>query len=182
MSRAGEQVETAVTRLNEIIVTRPRVVVALFLVATAVFAGGMTAVETQTDATSGFSEDLPEQEALDRIETEFDDPFAADPVSTQLIHDGTNVLDREELLTMLRLLERLDEREDLRVETATGPATIVAQTLDPAAQTPTAQRRAVEDATDTEIRQTVRRLSENDRFAAIRMAGTASYPCTVSSR
>ena len=167
MSGAGEQVETAVTRLNEIIVTRPRVVVALFLVATAVFAGGMTAVETQTDATSGFSEDLPEQEALDRIETEFDDPFAADPVSTQLIHDGTNVLDREELLTMLRLLERLDEREDLRVETATGPATIVAQTLDPTAQTPTAQRRAVESATDTEIRQTVRRLSENDRFAAV---------------
>ncbi|WP_435074730.1 efflux RND transporter permease subunit [Halorubrum sp. HHNYT27] len=167
MSRAGEQIEAGVSWLNEVIVTRPRVIVALFLVATAIFAGGMTAVETQTDATGGFSEDLPEQEALDQIEREFAEPFAADPVSTQLIHDGTNVLDREELLTMLRLLERLDEREQLRVETANGPATIVAQALDPTARTPTAQRRAVESATDTEIRRTVRRLSENEQFAAV---------------
>jgi predicted RND superfamily exporter protein len=167
MSGAGEQIETAVTRLNELIVTRPRVVVAVFLVATAIFAGGMTAVTTQTDATGGFSEGLPEQEALDDIEREFSDPFAADPESTQLIHDGTNVLDREELITMLRLLEQLDEREDLRVESATGPATIVAQALDPTARTPAAQRRAVESATDTEVRQTVRRLSENEQFAAV---------------
>ncbi|WP_435095620.1 efflux RND transporter permease subunit [Halorubrum sp. N11] len=167
MSRAGQWVESEVSRLNELIVTRPRVVIALFLVATAVFAGGMTAVETQTDATAGFAEDLPEQEALDAIETEFEDPFAADTASTQLIHDGTNVLDRQELLTMLRLLERIDEREDLRVASANGPATIVAQTLDPTADTPTAQRRAVQSATDAEIRRTVRRLAENQRFAAV---------------
>jgi predicted RND superfamily exporter protein len=167
MNRAGQWVEAQVSRLNELIVTRPRVVIVLFLVATAVFAGGMTAVETQTDATEGFAEDLPEQEALDAIETEFEDPFAADTASTQLIHDGTNVLDREELLTMLRLLERIDEREDLRVESANGPATLVAQTLDPTADTPTAQRRAVQSATDTEIRRAVRRLSENQRFAAV---------------
>ncbi|MFO8116317.1 MAG: MMPL family transporter, partial [Halorubrum sp.] len=167
MNRAGRWVEAQVSRLNELIVTRPRVVVALFLVATAVFAGGMTAVETQTDATEGFAEDLPEQEALDAIETEFEDPFATETASTQLIHDGTNVLDREELLTMLRLLERIDEREDLRVESANGPATLVAGALDPTADTPTAQRRAVQSASDTEIRRAVRRLSEDQRFAAV---------------
>ncbi|MGM0684717.1 MAG: efflux RND transporter permease subunit [Halobacteriota archaeon] len=167
MNRAGRWVEAQVSRLNELIVTRPRVVVALFLVATAVFAGGMTAVETQTDATEGFAEDLPEQEALDAIETEFEDPFATETGSTQLIHDGTNVLDRRELLTMLRLLERIDEREDLRVESANGPATLVAGALDPTADTPTAQRRAVQSASDAEIRRAVRRLSEDQRFAAV---------------
>ena len=161
MGRAGQWVEANVERLNELIVTRPRTVVALFLVATAVFAGGMTAVETQTDATEGFSEDLPEQEALDAIETEFEDPFATDEETTQLIHDGTNVLAREELITMLRLLERLDEREGLRVASANGPATVVAQTLDPTARTPAAQRRAVESATDAEVR----RASESERFS-----------------
>lgn len=167
MNRAGRWVETRVERLNELIVSRPRVVVALFLVLTAVFAGGMTAVETQTDATEGFAEDLPEQEALDAIETEFEDPFATETASTQLIHDGTNVLDREELLTMLRLLERVDERDDLRVESTNGPATLVARALDPTADTPTAQRRAVESATDTEVRRAVRGLSEDRRFAAV---------------
>ena len=167
MGRAGQWVEENVERLNELIVTRPRTVVALFLVATAVFAGGMTAVETQTDATEGFSEDLPEQEALDAIETEFEDPFATDEETTQLIHDGTNVLAREELLTMLRLLERLDEREDLRVASANGPATVVAQTLDPTARTPAAQRRAVESATDAEVRRAIRRASESERFSAV---------------
>lgn len=167
MGRAGQWVEANVELLNELIVTRPRTVVALFLVATAVFAGGMTAVETQTDATEGFSENLPEQEALDAIETEFEEPFATDGETTQLIHDGTNVLDREELLTMLRLLERLDEREDLRVASANGPATIVAQTLDPTARTPAAQRRAVESATDAEVRRAIRRASEREGFSAV---------------
>ena len=167
MGRAGQWVEASVERLNELIVTRPRTVVALFLVATVVFAGGMTAVETQTDATEGFSEDLPEQQALDAIETEFEDPFATDGETTQLIHDGTNVLEREELLTMLRLLERIDQREDLRVGSANGPATVVAQTLDPTARTPTAQRRAVESATDSEVRRAIRRASERERFSAV---------------
>ncbi|WP_144799688.1 efflux RND transporter permease subunit [Halorubrum depositum] len=167
MGRAGQWVEANVELLNELIVTRPRTVVALFLVATAVFAGGMTAVETQTDATEGFSENLPEQEALDAIETEFEEPFATDGETTQLIHDGTNVLDREELLTMLRLLERLDEREDLRVASANGPATIVAQTLDPTARTPASQRRAVESATDAEVRRAIRRASEREGFSAV---------------
>ena len=167
MGRAGQWVEESVTRLNEWIVTKPKTVIALFLVLTAVFAGGMTAVETQTDATEGFSEDLPEQEALDAINREFEDPFEADAESTQLIHDGTNVLSREELLTNLRLLERIESREDLRMESATGPATLVAQSLDPTAETPAEQRRAVESATDAEIRRVVRQLGENRRFAAV---------------
>ncbi|SMO77134.1 efflux RND transporter permease subunit [Halorubrum cibi] len=166
MTRAGRWIEDATTRLNEVIVSRPRTVVVAFLLATAVFAGGMTAVETQTNPTEGFSEDLPEQEALDAIENEFDEPFTAETERTQLIHDGNDVLTREETLTMLRLLERIDSREDLHMSSANGAATAIAGTIDPSAETPAEMRAAVAGATDAEFRRVVRRLSENPGFSA----------------
>ncbi|WP_418279941.1 efflux RND transporter permease subunit [Halorubrum sp. DTA98] len=167
MSRVGERIEELTNRVNDLIVSRPRTVVVAFLVVTAVFAGGMTAVETETDATGGFTEDLPEQEALDAINDEFDDPFEAGEETTQLIHDGNDVLARGELLHMLRLLERIDARDDLRMASANGPATIVAQSLDPTATTPAEQRRAVERATDSEIRRAVRALAADPGFTAV---------------
>ena len=167
MSRLGERVEDFTRRVNEVIVSRPRGVIVAFLLVTAVFAGGLTAVTTETDATGGFTDDLPEQEALDAINDEFDDPFEAGEETTQLIHDGNDVLTRGELLNSLRLLERIDSRDDLRMDSANGPATLVAQSLDPTATTPAEQRRAVERATSSEIRQVVRQLSENPQFTAI---------------
>ncbi len=167
MSRLGERIEDLTHDVNERIVLRPRAVIVAFLLVTAVFAGGMTAVETETDATGGFTEDLPEQEALDAINDEFADPFEADEETTQLIHDGDDVLTRGELLHVLRLLERVDSRDDLRTESANGPATLVAQSLDPTASTPAEQRRAVERATGSEVRQAVRGLSENPQFTSI---------------
>ncbi|GAB6878793.1 hypothetical protein JCM17823_10670 [Halorubrum gandharaense] len=167
MSGLGEQIEDATYRVNEVIVSRPRAVIVAFLLVTAVFAVGMTAVTTETDATGGFTDDLPEQEALDAINAEFDDPFEADEETTQLIHDGNDVLTRGELLHMLQLLERIDSRDDLRMESANGPATLVAQSLDPTAETPAEQRRAVERATDSEVRGAVRELSANPQFTGI---------------
>ena len=165
MTRAGLWVEDATTRVNEVIVSRPRAVVLAFLLVTAAFAGGMTAVETQTEPTEGFSEDLPEQEALDAIDSEFDEPFETETESTQLIHHGNDVLTREGTLTMLRLLERIDAREDLRMESANGPATVIARSIDPTAETPTEMRRAVAGTTDAEFRRVVRELSDEPRFS-----------------
>jgi HAMP domain-containing protein len=167
MRGAGERIEAVTERINERIVTRPRTVVVAFLVVTALFAGGIPAIETQTDITEGFTEGLPEPEALDSIDAEFDDSFEADAETTQLIHVGNDVLTREELLAVLRVLERVEDRDDLRMASATGPAPIVAQALDPTAQTAAEQRRAVQRATDSEIRRTVRRLSEDSRFSAV---------------
>ncbi|GAA0515117.1 Predicted exporter protein, RND superfamily [Halorubrum aquaticum] len=167
MSRAGRWIENATTRLNGVIVSRPRAVIVAFLLVTATFAGGMSAIETQTEPTEGFSEDLPEQEALDAINSEFDDPFEPEAERTQLIHHGNDVLTREETLTMLRLLERIESREDLRMGSANGPATLVARSIDPTAETPAEMRRAVEGATESEFRQTVRGLSENERFSMV---------------
>ncbi|RAW47104.1 RND transporter [Halorubrum sp. 48-1-W] len=165
MSRAGRWIENATTRLNGVIVSRPRAVVLAFLLVTAVFAGGMSAIETQTEPTEGFSEDLPEQEALDAINSEFDEPFESETESTQLIHHGNDVLTREETLAMLRLLERIDAREDLRMESANGPATVIARSIDPTAETPAEMRRAVAGATDAEFRRAVRELSDDPRFS-----------------
>ncbi|WP_418285635.1 efflux RND transporter permease subunit [Halorubrum sp. DTA46] len=167
MSGAGERIEAVTQRVNERIVTRPRAVVVAFLVVTALFAGGIPAIETQTDITEGFTEGLPEQEAQDAIDAEFDDPFTADEETTQLIHVGTDVLTRGELLSMLRVLERVESRDELRMASANGPAPIVAQALDPTAVTAAEQRRAVQRASDSEIRRTVRQLGENPGFSAL---------------
>ena len=164
MSRAGDRIERATTRLSETVVTRPKAVILVFLVVTAVFAGGMTMVSTETDATDSFTQDIPAQNALDTIEDEFEDPFAAEDESTQLVHTGGNVLARAELLASLRVLERVDRREDLRMRSATGPATIVAQVLDPEATTPAEQRRAIRAATDAELRRAIRTASDRSGF------------------
>ena len=167
MGGLDDRIEDLTHEVNEAVVSRPKTVVVAFLVVTAVFAGGMSAVETETDATGGFTEDLPEQEALEAINEEFEDPFEAGEETTQLIHSGNDVLTRGELLYTLRVLERVDDREELRYDAANGPATIVARTLDPTAETPAEMRRAVERSTDSEVRAAVRHASERPQFTAI---------------
>ncbi|ELZ50803.1 putative lipid/cholesterol transport [Halorubrum coriense DSM 10284] len=150
-----------------------------FLVLTAVFAGGIGLVSTDTGATDSFTEGLAEQEALDAVNQEFDDPFEADSESTQLIHTGGNVLTKEELTRELRLLEDLSQRDNLRVESTNGPATVVASAIDPSATTITEKRRALEAASPTAVRQTVRQLSENPQFS--RAVSTDFNPTAVSA-
>lgn len=188
MSRSlGERIERETVRLGELIVTRPRTIVAVFLLLTVVFAGGTTMITSEADATDAFTEGMPEQEALDAINEEFEGPFTVDRESTQLLHTGTDVLSREELLAVLRTLEAIEEQPELRMESANGPATIVAQAIDPEAQTAAQQRRAVEGATETEVRQAVRAVSDDPQFQAIvsddfnPTEGTASASMTVVS-
>ncbi|MFC6615124.1 RND family transporter [Halopenitus salinus] len=162
----GDRIEAATRRLNDTIVDSPRTVVIAFLVLTVVFMGGFGLISTETDSTEGFTEDLPEQQALDAVNEEFEDPFTPESESTQLIHTGDNVLTKRALVRNLRVIERVEKREDLRMESASGPAPIVAQAIDPSATTAAEQRRVVEGSTPTEIRRTVRRLAaENPAFS-----------------
>jgi predicted RND superfamily exporter protein len=185
MSDAGARIVAGAERVNEIIVSRPRPVVIGFLVMTVLFAGGMAAIQTETDATGSFTEGIPEQEAQDAIDQQFGDPFTESPDTTQLIHVGNDVLSQEALLRMLTVLERVDEREDLRMESASGPATIVAQALDPQAQTPSEQRDVVASATESEVSRAVRQAAENPQFSSVVSEdfnpgeGTASSSITV---
>jgi len=164
MSRLGEQIEASTVALSETIVTRRKTVIAIFLIITAVFVGGMTMVSTESDATDSFTQDIPAQNALDAVEDEFEAPFAAEDESTQLIQTGENALSRDELLANLRVLERVNQRESLRMASASGPATIVAQQLDPTATTPAEQQQAIRTATDTELRLAIQAASRQPGF------------------
>jgi predicted RND superfamily exporter protein len=175
----GERIEAGTRRLNDVVVDRPRQVVIAFLVVTAVFAGGIGLVSTDTGATDSFTTGLEEQEALDAVDQRFDDPFEPESESTQLIHTGGNVLTKEALLRELRLLEEITRRDDLRVASVSGPAPTVAEAIDPSATTVPEQRRALERASPAEIRRTVRELRDDPRFS--RSVATDFNPTSVSA-
>ncbi|ELY67353.1 efflux RND transporter permease subunit, partial [Natronobacterium gregoryi] len=137
--------------------------------------------------TEAFTDDLEEQQAYDAIEAEFGTSFMGDEESTQLIHRGSDVLTRQELLASLTVLEEIDSDPELRAASADGPAPIVAQALDENAQTPAQQRRVLEDATERQVRETVRALSDNPGFVGVladdfnENEATASASITVVS-
>ncbi|SEH58508.1 Predicted exporter protein, RND superfamily [Halopenitus malekzadehii] len=163
----GDRIETATTRLNTTIVDSPRRVVIAFLVLTVLFTGGFGLISTETDSTESFTEDLPEQEALDAVNAEFEDPFEADDESTQLIHTGGNVLSKQALERNLRILERVERRDDLRMAGAGGPAPMIAQAIDPSATTAAEQRRVIERSSPSEIRRAIRDLSGTEQFSRL---------------
>lgn len=158
--RRAERVLQAVA---DRVVERPRRVVVACLLVTVLFAPGMAFVETQT-GTEQFVDDVPEADALDEVNRQFEPAFDDASQTTQLIQRDTNVLDRAGLLTMLRTQERVEERGSLRVESTRSPASAVAQELDAEAETAEAQREAVESATDAEIRAAVDAAAEDPSF------------------
>jgi predicted RND superfamily exporter protein len=149
-----------------LVVERPALVVGVFLAFTVVFAVGLTNVTTET-GTESFAEDLPEQAALDAVNREFAPPFAPSESTTQLIQRGENVLSREALVAMLRVQEQVTARPDFRVVATRSAAAQVARELDPGAETPAAQRRAVERSTPAAIDSAVRRAAETPGFARL---------------
>jgi len=164
----AEKIETATERLNTTIVDRPRAVVVVFLLFTGLFVGGLGSVQMSAGGLDAFTDDLPEQKALDEVDQNFEEPFRTDTeTTTQLIRTNSNVLTKEALVRDARLLERVAERDDIRMESASGPAPSVAQQLDPSATTPAEYRRTLEGASPSEIRQAVRALEDDSRFTGV---------------
>jgi predicted RND superfamily exporter protein len=151
--------EGLIDRTNYWITERSGVVVAVFLVITLLFAGGLGDIELD-EGTEGFAEDTPAQEALDEVNEQFEPPFEEDRPTTQLIHRGDNVLAQEELVRMLTLQQRLEDDPTVRVEETSSFAGVVALTLDSEAETPGEQADAVEGATRPEVREAVRETLE----------------------
>jgi predicted RND superfamily exporter protein len=164
MSRGPDDGSALVERFNRAVLSRPVAVVAAFLLVTALFAGGVPLVSTGDEGTEAFTEDVPAFRAQEQINERFGDRFAGEDGSSQLIHAGGNVLAREALARNLRLLERAQERDDLRIAGAAGPAPLIARAIDPEARTITQQRRTIEGATDRQIRRAVRELAAEPRF------------------
>ncbi|TKR28043.1 efflux RND transporter permease subunit [Natronomonas salsuginis] len=163
----GSSFDALVDRVNETALQRPVAVLAVFALLTAVMFGGLPLIVVDEEATEAFTEGLPEQEALDAINTEFGDRFEEDGASTQLIHVGDNVLAKHELIRSLTVLERTDQRASLRYEGAAGPAVLVAQAIDPTATTPAEQRRVLERSSESEVRTAVRGLADEPRFRSL---------------
>ncbi|WP_277554656.1 efflux RND transporter permease subunit [Halobaculum limi] len=160
--RAYERVIRAVSRAT---VERPGAVVVVFLAVTAVFAVGLGNISTDA-GTSQFTEDLPAQTAFEAVNEEFSPTFQESSGSTQLIQSAPNVLSKPELLRMLEAQKRLADTSSLRVTSTSSAASVIAQTLDPSAQTLDAQIRVVENATPREIDEAVRTASENEGFTS----------------
>jgi len=149
------------------IVDDSRKVVVAFLLVTVVFSAGLGSVSTSA-GTSQFTSDLPAEEALERINTEFSPAFSPDTGSTQLIQRENNVLSKQGLLRMLRSQHRLEQHDSLRVTSSSSAASIVAQQLDPEATTTEQQIYAVESATGSEIDAAVQRAAEeNSQFTSL---------------
>ncbi|MFC6797960.1 RND family transporter [Haladaptatus sp. DYSN1] len=151
---------------DHLIVDRSLQVVFAFLVMTAIFAVGLGNVETEA-GTEQFAEEVPAQEALESINTEFSPTFSTGGGSTQLIQTGENVVSKQGMLRMLRAQEQMSGRESLRVAQTSSAAAIVAQTINPNATTLEAQIRTIERAPPSEIRTAVRTAAERPGFTGL---------------
>ncbi|MFC6905660.1 efflux RND transporter permease subunit [Halalkalicoccus tibetensis] len=151
--------EGAIEWTNYWITQRSGVVIALFLVLTLVFAGGLGDIELD-EGTEGFAEDVPAQQALEDVNQQFEPPFEDDQPTTQLIQRGDNVVTQEEMVRMLTLQQRLEDDPTVRVEDSSSFAETIALSIDPTAETPGEQADAIEAATRGEVRETVRTTIE----------------------
>ncbi|MFB6283511.1 MAG: RND family transporter [Halobacteria archaeon] len=151
------------SRINDWVVNRPVWVIAAFLVVTLIMAGGLTNISTET-GTDQFTENIPAYKAQEKIDREFSPVFAEDNESTSLIQQGSNVLSKPDLTSMLKIQRRLKERPDLRVVKTSSAASMVARSLDRNATSLTDQLTAVKTATPTEIDRAVRKASKNPGF------------------
>ena len=166
MSAAGLDLDPFLTRLNRLILERPLAIVAVFLVVTVALSGGLGMITMVEDEDEAFTEGIDEADALEAINDEFGSSFTDAGTSTQLIHVSDNALAQRELVRNLRVAEAAHSRTELRVDETIGPAAIIAQTLDPSAETPTAQRRAIERASQSELRDAIRQNADNPGFRA----------------
>ncbi|MGM0399222.1 MAG: efflux RND transporter permease subunit [Halobacteriota archaeon] len=149
--------------VDDRVTERPLLVVVAFLLVSAVAAGGVGGIETQAGGDQ-FQEDVPAQQALEDIDEEFGASVGETPRTAQLLVEGDNVLSRPALERILESQHRLETREGLRVESTRSHANVVAGELDPTAETPAEQRRAVASATPSQLAAAIERADESGRL------------------
>ncbi|MFL2521546.1 MAG: RND family transporter [Halobacteriales archaeon] len=148
----------------DLITSRTKTIIVLFLVLSVIFTAGLGNISTES-GTEQFTTDLPSEKALQEINQEFTPRFTVDQTtntgSTQLIQVSTNVLSKQSLLRMLELLYELDQNDDLRVVSTSSVAQIVATSIDPSAQTLRKQIYVIEQTPPSKIKSTLRSTNEN---------------------
>ncbi|GGL60878.1 efflux RND transporter permease subunit [Halocalculus aciditolerans] len=157
--------QDVIDRIDYLVAERPKAVIVAFLLVTLVMGAGLGSISTQS-GTSQFTEGSDAMEAYDAVQDEFSPAFSSSGGSTQLIQRGQNVLAKPALVRMLKAEHRMKEREELRVDTTSSPADVIAVTLDPSADSLSEKIDAVEDATPSEIDAAVRENADNPAFTS----------------
>ncbi len=150
---------------NGWITDRSRTVIVVFLLTTALFAGGLTSIEVD-EGVDIFAQGVPAYEAQGAIEDEFQPPFDETEPTTQVIQRGENVLTGDALVRMLEFQQYLEAHEEYRVEETSSIAEAVARSIDPTATTRDEQIRTLEGSSAATVRETVRELGDEPSFAA----------------
>ncbi|QSG01275.1 efflux RND transporter permease subunit [Natranaeroarchaeum sulfidigenes] len=177
--------ERGMGRIGTLITERPGTVVLAFLLVTAVFATGLGAIESE-EGTDEFAEGVPAQDAQDEVDERFSPAFADDTSSVQLIQRSQGALTPTGLERNLAVQAELESDPQLDIEGTSSIAGAVAQTIEPSATTPSAQRAVIESTPDHEVRTTTRQLlAEEDGLAELasedysESSGEASATLTV---
>ncbi|AHG00104.1 Patched family protein [Halostagnicola larsenii XH-48] len=154
-------------RINPLISKRPWTVVIVFLLLTGVFmaGAGMGGGEQEAGADQ-FADDTEESQAYEDIQDEFRESGHEEGGTTAqlFIEDDRNVLSQPNLLRMLEFQDRIETQDDLRVESSTSPASLIAQQLDPEAETAEEQYRAVDRASSGQLE---RAIADADEAAGL---------------
>ena len=166
-----------IEEIDRVVTERPLAVIAVFLLVTAGFAGGLTGIETSAGADQ-FTQDIPAQRALDEIDEEFETSIGGSATSAQVIVSDDNVLSRDALVRTLETQHRLESRSTLRVASTSSHADAVARQLDPGAASAAERRDAVTEATPAELRTAI---ADADATGAIAAQVSVDYNPTAQA-
>ncbi|AFZ71366.1 efflux RND transporter permease subunit [Natronobacterium gregoryi] len=141
-------------KTTDVVTNRPWTVVAVFFVLTGFFVTGIVADAGIEAGDDQFTEGTESEQAFEEIQEDFErGDRDTGAVTAQLVVDtDRNVLAKQNLLRILTFQDRIETREELRVESTTSSATFVAKQLDPAAETPEEMSQAVEEASPRQLR------------------------------
>lgn len=151
---ARSQDNLVVRIIEPAIAKRPWTIVILFLLVTVIFIAGLGADAEQQAGADQFTEDLEEFQAYEAMQDDFDRASRdSGGTSAQLFvtDPSGNVLSKDSLLRMLETQDRLETSDDLRISSTTSPGTLIAQQIDPTAQTPEDHYRVIDRATQRQL-------------------------------
>jgi len=152
-----------IERLAEGTVDHAGVVLVAVGLLSVVFAGGLGLVD-QEAGTDQFTEEVPAEDALERIDEEFTGTVGDSDTSAQLYIEADNVVARPTLIRILETQQRLEDDGTLRIDETTSHADRIAAELDPDAETPADRRRAIAEATDRELATAIGAVDEGATF------------------
>ncbi|MFA9427225.1 RND family transporter [Natronorubrum sp. A-ect3] len=145
-------------RVNPLISKRPWTIVVVFLLLTGLFmiGAGMGGGEQEAGADQ-FADDTEEAEAYEDIQDNFGESGHEEGGTTAqlFVEDERNVLSETNLLRMLEFQDEIETNDDLRVESSTSPASLIAGQLDPESETPEEQYRDVNSASDRQLEEAI---------------------------